>query len=75
MAFDNYARLLVMKIIILVISLSLLSLFGLTACQSVPPTEAAADIDSDVCIGDPMVVDDPDKLIDLEEMAKQADCP
>ena len=48
--------------------------FGLTACQSVPPTEAAADIDSDVCVGDPVVVD-PDKPVDLEEMAKQADCP
>ncbi len=68
------AKFKLMKTLILWVSLSLFMFFGLTACQSVPPTEAAADIDSDVCVGDPVVVD-PDKPVDLEEMAKQADCP
>ena len=53
--------------------ISVTSLLGLTACQTVPPTETA-DINNDVCIGDPVVAD-PNKPIDLEEMAKQADCP
>ncbi len=46
----------------------------LAGCQSVPPAKTG-DINSDVCVGDPMVVDDPDQPVDLEEMAKQAECP
>lgn len=44
----------------------------LSACQSAPPI-TTNDIDSDVCIGEAVVVD-PDKPVDLEEMAKQTDC-
>ncbi len=44
----------------------------LAACQSLPPVENE-NIDSDVCIGEAVVVD-PDKPIDLEEMANQTDC-
>lgn len=39
------------------------------------PATENTDIDSDVCVGDPVVVDDPNNPVDLEEMAKQADCP
>ena len=46
----------------------------LAGCQSMPPAKTG-DINSDVCVGDPMVIDDPDQPVDLEEMAKQADCP
>jgi len=60
-----------MKITIFTI---LMIVIGLTGCQSMPPSETS-DIDSDVCVGEPMVVDDPDQHIDLEEMAKQAECP
>ncbi len=49
-------------------------MLGLSGCQSVPPTKTS-DIDSDVCVGDPIVVDDPEQPVDLEEMAKQAECP
>ena len=69
-----YVRFVIMKIIIFTFSMILLSLVSLSGCQSVSPTEAR-DVDSDVCIGDPMVVDDPDKPVDLEDMANQAECP
>ncbi len=65
-----YARLAIMRFFFLMIPLSLL---GLSACQSSPATKAN-DIDSDVCIGEPVVLDDPDSPVDLEAMAKQADC-
>ena len=52
----------------------LMIVIGLTGCQSTPRT-GTSDIDSDVCVGEPMVVDDPDQPVDLEEMAKQAECP
>lgn len=51
--------------------LALISTF-LLGCQSLPPAES--DIDNDVCVGDLVVVDS-DQEVDLEEMAKQADCP
>lgn len=45
----------------------------LAGCQSIPPVEEG-NIDNDVCIGEPVAVD-PDQAIDLEEMARQAECP
>lgn len=67
------ARLESMKIHNLYIALVLLLFFSLSGCQSMPASEPT-DIDNEVCVGDAVVVD-PDKPVDLEEMAKQADCP
>ena len=53
----------------------LLALVGvfLVGCQSLPPE--GSDIDKDVCVGDLVVVEpEPEQDVDLEEMAKQADC-
>ena len=60
-----------MKIIMFAFLTSLLSLMLLSGCQSLPPTEVE---DSEVCIGEPVVVDGLDNPVDLEEMAKQVDC-
>gem|GEM_PF-4006695 len=47
----------------------------LAACQSVPPANQPEASESEVCIGDPVVVDNPNEPIDLEAMAKQVECP
>ena len=67
-----YARLSFMRFYIF--SVACLVAFGLAGCQSLSSAETV-DIDSDVCVGEPVVVDDPDSSVDLEEMARQADCP
>lgn len=53
------------------IILCLMFISGMTACQSVSPSKAS---DNNVCIGD-VVVDDPDQEVDLEEMAREVECP
>ncbi len=49
-----------------------IGLLGLAACQTVP-TETSIPNENDVCVGEPVVLDEGQE-VDLEAMANEAEC-
>lgn len=59
-----------MRVLISLLGMSLVLLSG---CATVPD-EPVQPAENDVCVGEPIVVED-GKDIDLEALARQAECP